>query len=135
MSIILLIILLWDFLIFSWVFNNFKLVDIFFQNIHRYISDIFDISVKLKYWYIRDYRYFHHWLKVLPWGWSMLIYRSFSSAKLTPYSKAKFDLIHINTTYTQRCRGSLSTKMIHFQKSERPIFHQDNFHIQPYKVV
>ena len=62
MSIILLIILLWDFFfIFSWVFNNFKLTDIFFQNIRRYISDIFDISVKSKYRYIRNYWYFRPW--------------------------------------------------------------------------
>ncbi|RVW24044.1 hypothetical protein CK203_093021 [Vitis vinifera] len=33
-------------------------IDIFFQNIRRYISDISDISVKSKYRYIRDYRYF-----------------------------------------------------------------------------
>ena len=62
MSIILLIILLWGFLAFPWVFNNFKPTDIFFQNIRRYISDIFDISVKSKYRYICDYRYFHPWL-------------------------------------------------------------------------
>ena len=38
----------------------------FFQNIRQYISYIFDISVTSKYRYICDYRYFHHWLHVLP---------------------------------------------------------------------
>ena len=56
MSIILLIILLWYFPYIFMGFNNFKLIDIFFQNIRQYISDI---SVKSKYRYIRDYRYFH----------------------------------------------------------------------------
>ena len=37
---------------------NFRLIDIFFQNIYRYISNT---SVKSKYRYIRDYRYFHPW--------------------------------------------------------------------------
>ena len=42
---------------------NFKSTDILCQNIHRYISDISDISVKSKYRYIRNYRYFHPCLR------------------------------------------------------------------------
>ena len=30
--------------------------------IHWYFSDISNISVKFKYWYIRIYRYFKHWV-------------------------------------------------------------------------
>ena len=56
---------------FSLHFYEFLIIlslPIFFSNIRRYISDISeyisdisDISVKSKYRYIRDYRYFHPW--------------------------------------------------------------------------
>ena len=38
------------------IFMNFRLIDILYQNICRYI---FDISIKSKYQYIYDYRCFH----------------------------------------------------------------------------
>ena len=37
----------------------------FCQNIHRYFSDIYDISVKFKYRYICIYQYFNYWLELL----------------------------------------------------------------------
>ena len=58
MSIILLIIIMR----FSLHFHEFLTIlslPIFFSRIS---ADISDISVKSKYRYIRDYRYFHHWL-------------------------------------------------------------------------
>ena len=57
---------------FSLHFHEFLIIlstNIFFQNIHRYIqyiSNISDISVKSKYRYIRDYRYFHPCLVSMP---------------------------------------------------------------------
>ena len=53
------------FLSFLNIFMNFELFlfyRYFCQNIHRYLSDIFNISVKSKYRYIRVYRYFKPWL-------------------------------------------------------------------------
>ena len=47
---------------FLWILNNFRSIDIYEKNIHLYFSDISNKSLKSKYWYIRDYRYFHHWL-------------------------------------------------------------------------
>ena len=43
---------------------NFYVTNILCQNIHQYIFNISDISIKLKYQYISDYQYFHHWIWV-----------------------------------------------------------------------
>ena len=44
---------------FLLILNNFRSINIYEKNIHRYFFNIFDISVKSKYRYICNYRYFH----------------------------------------------------------------------------
>ena len=57
---------------FQSIFINFRFTNIFV----KIFTDIFDISVKSKYRYIRNYRYFVPWLQVKRVPFRMVIGRS-----------------------------------------------------------
>ena len=64
----------------------------FCKNIHRYFTDIFDISVKSNYRYIRVYRYFDPWSRQ-----SLVKTRSFYVA--TKYFYVAIELAKVKGNY------------------------------------